>query len=242
MNFKPLKFSVLLIAFLLLVSFSYAQSNYFKFSGGIGLGPNYSFTDVYKGKRGFTTYGTLDYHITPFVTAGLEAQFGSIRGGSITDDRYNRQFTNHYASISANAKIMLGEFVDYDKNDFLYNIRGLYGGLGIGVVNNNIVDIVRFRPSYSDDPGFGPFPGRDKSLNLLVPINLGINFFINDDYGYMRYVINVNAQSNVTFGEGLDGYNDPPSKYRNDAPDIFNTYTIGVKYFFGSIRSYRKTL
>ena len=241
MVYKGLTF-LFTMASLLLVNVCNAQSNYFKLSGGLGVGPNYSYTDVYQGNWGYTAYGTLDAHLTPFITAGLEVQYGMIQGGNIQTDLHNRQYINHYSSASANVKFMLGEFVNYDKSDFLYSIRGLYAGLGVGVVNNKIVDIVRYRPPYSNDPGFGPFPGKDKSLNLLVPLNLGINFFINDGYGYMRYAINLNAQSNVTFGEGLDGYNDPENKFQNYSPDIFNAYTIGVKYFFGHIKVYRKTL
>ncbi|MGN7987587.1 hypothetical protein ACTJKC_09610 [Pedobacter sp. 22226] len=224
-------------------SFSFAQSNYFKMSYGFGGGVNKSYTDVYKGGFGYTAYGVFDYHITPFVTFGLEGQYGMVQGGDIETDPHNRQFVNKYKTLSVNVKLMLGEVVDYDKSEFLYNIRGLYLGLGVGVVNNNITDIVRYKPSWAAyDPGYGPFPGQDKSNNLLVPINFGFNYFINDGYGYMRYIININAQSNFTFGEGLDGYNDSSTKFKNYSPDVYNTYTIGFKYMLGSIKSYRKTL
>ncbi|WP_440791411.1 hypothetical protein [Pedobacter sp. 22226] len=212
-------------------------------SYGFGGGVNKSYTDVYKGGFGYTAYGVFDYHITPFVTFGLEGQYGMVQGGDIETDPHNRQFVNKYKTLSVNVKLMLGEVVDYDKSEFLYNIRGLYLGLGVGVVNNNITDIVRYKPSWAAyDPGYGPFPGQDKSNNLLVPINFGFNYFINDGYGYMRYIININAQSNFTFGEGLDGYNDSSTKFKNYSPDVYNTYTIGFKYMLGSIKSYRKTL
>ncbi|WP_037505227.1 hypothetical protein [Pedobacter jeongneungensis] len=212
-------------------------------SYGFGGGVNKSYTDVYKGGFGYTAYGVFDYHITPFVTLGLEGQYGMVQGGDIETDPHNRQFVNKYKTLSVNVKLMLGEVVDYDKSEFLYNIRGLYLGLGVGVVNNNITDIVRYKPSWAAyDPGYGPFPGQDKSNNLLVPINFGFNYFINDGYGYMRYIININAQSNFTFGEGLDGYNDSSTKFKNYSPDVYNSYTIGFKYMLGRIKSYRKTL
>ncbi|WP_406824562.1 hypothetical protein [Pedobacter sp. KACC 23697] len=212
-------------------------------SYGFGGGVNKSYTDVYQGSFGYTAYGVFDFHITPFVTFGLEGQYGMVQGGNIETDPHNRQFVNQYTALSANAKLMLGEVVNYDKSEFLYNIRGLYAGLGIGVIKNNITDIVRYKPSWAaNDPGYGPFPGEDKSLNLLVPLNFGFNYFINDGYGYMRYIININAQSNFTFGEGLDGYNDASNKFKNYSPDVYNTYTIGFKYMLGKIKSYRKTL
>lgn len=243
MIFNLLRATYISLLLIFIGNFSFAQSNYFKMSYGFGGGLNKSYTDVYKGGYGYTAYGVFDFHVTPFVTVGLEGQYGMVQGGDIVTDLHNRQFVNKYTTISANVKLMLGELVDYDKSEFLYNIRGLYTGIGIGAVNNNITDIVRYKPSWAAvDPGYGPFPGKDKSLNLLVPLNFGFNYFIYDGYGYMRYIININAQSNFTFGEGLDGYNDSSTKFKNYSPDVYNAYTIGFKYMFGKIKSYRKTL
>jgi len=245
MIFNLLRATYITLLLVFIGSFSFAQSNYFKMSYGFGGGINKSYTDVYKGSNGYTFYGVFDYHITPFVTLGLEGQYGLVQGGDIVNDPHNRQFANQYTAISANVKLMLGEVINYDRSEFLYNIRGLYAGLGVGVINNNIADgdIVRYKPAWAEyDPGYGPFPGENKSLNLLVPLNLGFNYYINDGYGYMRYIININAQSNFTFGEGLDGYNDPSAKFKNNSPDVYNTYTIGLKYMFGKIKVYHKTL
>nr|WP_199157395.1 hypothetical protein [Pedobacter sp. ASV2] len=240
---KHLKITFLAITFLCSLQYSSAQSNYFKWSGGIGAGINHSSTDVYKGSWGHTFYGVIDHHFTPFLTGGIEAQYGLIQGGDIVNDPHNRQFVNEYSSVALSGKAMIGEFINYERNDFLNYIKGLYVGLGVGVINNNLTQVVRYKPSWAKiDPNYGPFPGKDKSVNLWVPLNLGINFFINDAYGYPRYIINVNAQSNYTFGEGLDGYDDPTTKFKNYDPDTYNVYSIGVKYFFGNIKVYRKTL
>ena len=243
MNSNRLKIIFLAVPLLMFAKFSNAQSNYFKWDYGINVGPNYSKTDVYKGSWGYTIAGTIDHHLTPFVTAGLEAQYGMVQGGDIVTDPHNRQFVNQYTAVNFNMKFALGEFINYNKTDFLYNIKGLYIGSGIGAIKNKITDVVRYKPSWAAfDPGYGPFPGEDKSTNLWVPVNLGINFYINDGWGYVRYVINVNAQSNFTFGEGLDGYNDPATKFKNYDPDTYNVYSIGFKYYFGNIKVYRKTL
>jgi len=229
--------------FVLITGSIFAQSNYFKLSYGFGIGANHSYTDVKKGGTGYTAYGVFDVHVTPYVTAGLEAQYGMVHGGDIVTDPHNREFINKYTSVTANLKFMLGEVIRYERSDFLYNIRGLYVGLGVGVINNKMDDIVRYKPSWAAyDPGYGPFPGKDKGLNLVTPVNLGFNYFINDGYGYLRYIVTINAQSNITYGEGLDGYDDPSRNFENNAPDIFNTYTIGFRYMFGNIKVYRKTL
>lgn len=243
MIYKSLRIIYFSIFLLATAKFSSAQSNYFKWSYGFGAGPNYSKTDVQEGNWGYTIYGTIDHHFTPFLTGGLEAQYGMVQGGDIETDLHNRQFVNKYNGINANVKLMLGELINYNKTNFLYSIRGLYAGIGIGAIKNKITDIVRYKPSWAAyDPGYGPFPGKNKGVDLWVPINFGMNFYINDGYGYVRYVINVNAQGNFAFGEGLDGYNDPSTKFKNYDPDTYNVYSVGFKYYFGNIKVYRKTL
>lgn len=243
MNYKFLKVISLIIFLLFVTFFSNAQSNYFKWSYGLGVGVNYSITDAVDGNWGHTFAGNIDYHFTPFTTLGLEAQYGLIQGGDFVTDPYNRQFVNKYSGINLNMKIALGEFIDYQKNGFLYKIKGLYLGTGLGLINNKIADgdIVRIRPSFSQDAG-DTLPGKNKSVSAWVPVNLGINFYFKDRWNFIRYALNFNAQTNITFGEGLDGYDGPPSQFLNNAPDIYNVYSIGFKYHFGNIKIYRRTL
>lgn len=243
MTFKRLKSTLLTLLFSLLINLCFAQSSYFQWSAGFGGGPNFSRTDVKKGSWGNTLYGEVNYYFTPFVSGTLEAQYGLVQGGNIATDPHNRQFVNQYSGININLKLALGEVVDFRGSKFLDNIKGIYAGFGIGAIKNNITDIVRFKPSWASyDPGYGPFPGKDKSTNLWVPLNLGYNYYIYDGYGYIRYAINFNAQSNFTFGEGLDGYDDTSLKFKNYSPDLYNTYSIGFKYFFGTVGGYHKTL
>ncbi|MEH3113659.1 hypothetical protein [Pedobacter terrae] len=241
MIFHPFRAIYITLLLIFIGSFSFAQSNYFKMSYGFGGGMNKSYTDVYQGDYGKIVYGVFDYHITPFVTMGLEGQYGRIKGGIAVKDPSGRWFVNKYTSLTANLKLMLGELVNYNQSGLLYNMRGLYLGIGLGIINNNLSNIARYPPktSVSNNQRFG---GEDKSINVLVPINLGFNYYIKDSFGYMRYVINVNAQSNFTFGEGLDGYNESRLTSNNTYPDMYNSITVGFRYMFGSVRSYHKTL
>ncbi|MNL25237.1 hypothetical protein D3C87_1467120 [compost metagenome] len=54
-----------------------------------------------------------------------------------------------------------------------------------------------------------------------------------DRSGYYRYGLNLNYQSNITLGEGLDGYNNSPLKFKSGNPDIYSYVSIGLKYYFG---------
>ena len=217
---------------------AFAQIKELKYTAGFSVGSNHSYTDVKKGGWGHTFALDVNYYPLPYLTVGLEGQTGLIQGGNINTDLYNRQFTNRYASLTINSKLMVGRFFDVEDSKFLYNIRGLYLGAGAGVIKNHITDIVRYRPSFSNDPGYGPFPGKDNSINAVFPFNLGINFYITESGFISNFIINVNAQSNITIGEGLDGYNDPTVKFKNKSPDIYNLYSVGVKYIIGRYRYY----
>ena len=222
-------------AFLLLLSClsiaASAQYNYYRIAFGIGGGMNRYFGDIeYKPKYKPTISANLDYNFTPFASAGIEFQTGTITAGDPKFDPNLRYFKNAYKAIILGGKIQLGQVVDIQTSDFLYYVRGFYLGSGVGVVMNDMKEIVRIKPDGSNYP----FPGLDKSKDLLIPANIGFNFDFPDQWGYTRFIFNINYQFNVTLGEGLDGYNDPKSRgFKNSAPDMFHNFTIGIKYCFG---------
>ena len=78
--------------------------------------------------------------------------------------------------------------------------------------------------------------------NLLVPINLGINFYFTDKFEHIRYIINLNYQGNITFGEGLDGYDNASATLKSKGPDIYTYLSVGVKYQFGPMGLFRKRI
>lgn len=231
---------ILTAAFVLLLSINVrAQSNFYKMTIGAGAGLTQSFTDVAKHDFGLAGYGSFDYNFTPFLSLGFEGQMGEINGGDVYNDPYNRQFINRYKAFNLNGKVSLGALIDYGRTGFANAIKGLYVGAGAGVVMNKMRFIVRERP---DDASGYIFPGLDSSKDLLIPLNLGINFNFMNKYGYHKYGININYQSNITLGEGLDGYDDSPTKFKNGYPDVYNYFSIGLRYHFGSLGLSTKTL
>lgn len=206
-----------------------AQYNYYKLSFGLAGGATQTYTDVTAKPFKQAVAAALDFNINPFVSAGLEYQTGSLTGGDKVADPHLRYFLNKYSAVIASGKIQLAQVIDFEQSNFLYAVRGFYLGTGIGVINNKMSDIVRIKP---DGTGY-VFPGEDKSSNLMVPANIGLNFDISDRYGFTRYKFNVNYQFNVAFGEGLDGYNDPSIKFKNNNPDMYSFASIGVKICFG---------
>ncbi|MES2829189.1 MAG: hypothetical protein V4687_13585 [Bacteroidota bacterium] len=216
---------------------AFAQSNFHKISLGIGGGGTHTFTDVQKHDFALAGYGTFDYHFTPFFSLGAELQKGELAGGDLQSDPYERQFINKYMSATFNGKLALGAFIDYDRNGFSNFIKDLYIGAGAGFVSNKMKSIAR----YQESTGY-KFPGLDNSTDVTFPFNLGINYYFKSNSGIPKVALNLNLQSNLTVGEGLDGYDDSSVKFKNNNPDIYNFYSIGLKYHFGQIGISKRNL
>jgi hypothetical protein len=222
---------------LLLCLNALAQSNFYKLSLGAGLGYTHSFADVPKHDFDLAGYGTLDYHFTPFFSLGGEVQKGQIVGGSVQTDPNERQFVNSYTTATLKGKLALGTFINYDRNSFSNFAKDLYVGAGAGVLFNKMKSIAR----YQESSGYR-FPGNDYSNDVVFPFDLGLNIYFKSYSGFPRLAINVNLQTNITIGEGLDGYDDSPVKFKNSNPDIYNYYSVGIKYHFGPVGISRKSL
>ncbi|WP_316819390.1 hypothetical protein [Pedobacter gandavensis] len=213
-----------------------SQSNFYKISAGGGFGLTQSFTDLRKHDFGLAGYGVIDYYFSPFISAGLEGQMGEINGGDVKTDPAGRQFINSYKAINFNTKFALGAIMDYSAGSFVSKIKGLYLGAGLGLVMNSVSNVRRATPEQEK-----PFPGKNQSNDMVVPINLGINFYFADKSGYTRYILNFNYQSNLTLGEGLDGYDNSSIKFKTGSPDIYTYFSAGLRYQFGSIGLNNKT-
>lgn len=212
---KPLFF----IIFLWLSTPSFAQSNFYKFTVGGGYGLTLTYPDT-KTVLSLSGYGSLDYNLTPFSTLGLEIQKGKLSGG---DKTYG--FVNNYTTITLNGKVHVGEFMGRkDFNNFLLNsLRGIYIGAGIGVISNK-------GNQYNN--GIVPIDNKD----IVFPFNLGSNFYFANHWGYSRFILNFNLQSSYFLEDGLDG----DLNFNSNFNDIYNYFSVGVKYNFGPIGLYQK--
>ena len=205
----------------------FSQSNFHKLSLGAGGGLTTSYGDLSEHNSGAAIYGTADYLFTPFFSLGLEVQNGTIKGGQFKEDIYGRQFKNNFRSLSANAKLQLGALVDYKHSRVLNYAKGLYLGAGVGAIQNRVRELERRIPGA---------PSRvyvPQSKELFIPFNAGYNYYIPNKNGVYRYVLNINYQTNLLIGEGMDGYDSSTISFVNTKPDVFTYLTLGVKYNFG---------
>ncbi|SHG80618.1 hypothetical protein [Pedobacter caeni] len=217
-----------------------AQSNFYKISAGGGFGVTQSFTDVKKHSFGLAGYGVVDYYFTPFISAGIEGQMGQINGGDINNDPGKREFINSYKAFTFNGRIALGALIDYQKGGISNTLKGLYVGTGLGLVINSVN-----RSPIPNDDQTKPivyYPGKPESKNILFPLNLGINLYFPDRSGFTRYILNVNYQGNLTIGEGLDGYDNSSVTFKSGNPDIYTYFSVGLRYQFGTLGLYNKTV
>lgn len=182
---------------------------------------------------------TFDYNFTPFASAGLEIQKGFLRGGDSVDlsiDIHRRFFKNSFTAFTLGGKVQLGQFVDFESSNLLYALRGFYIGSGIGMINSTMSEIHRTKTTI--DPNTGTiskytFPGKDSGSDLFIPINTGISFNVVDKWRFTKFSFHLNYQMNMVLGESLDGYDDPPSIFKNKHGDFYGITSVGIKYYFG---------
>jgi hypothetical protein len=215
-------------------SLNYASYG-FGFSGGI----NRPYSDLKKNYNNKSYSATAYYYYTPFVPIGLEFQIGKLAGGGndVKVDKDTRRFVNDYKALMLHMDVQLGEIIDFRGSTLLNIAKNFYAGAGIGGISNS-VDVNRqslLDPTYT-------FPGKDNGINIIVPLRLGYEFKFYNSYDEPNIRLDIGYQHYVTFGEGLDGYADPPIKFKNNALDQYSTIMVGIKFMFGGENSSDKDI
>lgn len=213
-----------------------AQYNYSQWGVGIGASSVLSYSDLRQNNPKFSVNADVYYNYSPYVPFAFEIQAGQLSGGNENTDPSHRHFANSFISVSLHGDLQLGEIIDFNRNAFLDVVKGFYVGTGVGLTHNNITDI---RRNAKDAPDY-VFPGTNSSINALIPLRFGYEFkiFNYNDEPFMA--IDIGYIHNLTFAEGLDGYNDPPAKFKNNAQDMFHQITVGLKLNFGQPVAYIK--
>jgi hypothetical protein len=206
--------------------------NYNEYSVGLGAGTAKPYVDIpgNKGKLAFNANFT--YHHTPFANFGIQWQMGNLAAGGSESDTTGLKFNNSFSAFILEGHIQAGELIDYNNNALLNAVKNFYVGSGVGFIFNNITSIERFHPT---DPELS-YPGDDKSRNLLVPIKIGYEFKVFNDFDEPQLRVDIAYQRNIVFGEGMSGY------ILNNSPNYYSYFSVGLKYGIGSITSYRKAI
>jgi hypothetical protein len=244
-----LKKLILFFVFAVTATAVKAQMGYNYKEFGIGLDVSYErgYTNLQKQDNHISENINFIYNYSPYIPITAELQFGTLSGGGLTaaKDKYGRQYTNSYEAFVVHGDFQLGEVIDYSESDVLTVIKNFYFGSGVGFVfNNNVVQRTNLIPA--NEPAQGPhpyvFPGKDNSINTMVPLRFGYEFKLYNDFEEPYMAIDIGYVHNMVFGEGLDGYDDPSNKFKNNATNQYRQIVVGVKFNFGNITSYNKLI
>jgi hypothetical protein len=230
-----------------------AQSGYNYYEFGIGGGASYErgYTNITRQYNHPSFNFNFIYNYNPYVPIEAEIQIGTLSGGGLSPsgglapklDPYGRVYINNYKAIIFHGDFQLGAGIDYEDNWFLQIVKDFYIGTGFGFVSNTN-KVNRYSPNAPPypQPGYYKFPGVDSSIDLMVPFRFGYEFRFFDSYNEPSISIDLGYVHTIAFGEGLDGYNDPSSKFKNNVLDQYRQITIEFKYFFGTVVSYNKLI
>ena len=183
------------------------------------------------------------YNYSPYLPIEIEIQKGTLSGGGLTQnlDFYGRKYTNNYIAVVAHADLQLGSAIDYSDNIILGVLKNFYFGTGVGIISNSNT-VQRTNVIASNGSLSYVFPGSNSAIDLMVPLRVGYEFKIFDAFDEPSFAVDIGYTHNFALGEGLDGYNDPESKFKNNAVDQYRQIYIGFKYFFGNVTSYNKLI
>ncbi len=202
------------------------------FSIGVGAGTTTVFDYTLAAQNKYAFNGNLSYNITPFFTLTGEMQVGKFQGGDLT--AFNmKYFENTYIAALVHADLQLGELFEYGYSDFMYGLKDVYVGTGLGILNNDITYVQPFFPNSNNTEFYNITL---ISQNLIVPAVIGYNFKIYNGYNQPQIRFDVSYTLNTVFGQGIDGYvTAAPFKF-------YGYFSAGVKFGFGNAKLYRKPI
>jgi hypothetical protein len=238
------KYILLLIAIAAVFTVK-AQSGYNYYEFGVGGGASYErgYTNITKQYEhpGFNLNAVYNYN--PYFPIELEFQKGQLSGGGLTTnlDPFGRQYFNNYTAIILHGDLQLGAGIDYEGSTFLNIVKNFYFGSGFGFISSHNT-VQRTNVILANGPLTYVFPGKDNTFDFMVPLRVGYEFKIWDSYNQPRMAIDLTYIHSLAFGEGIDGYDDPPSKFKNNATNQYRQLNIGFKYFFGTVVAYNKLI
>lgn len=222
-----------------------AQAGYNYKEFGIGLDVSYErgYTNVQRQNNHFAGNINFIYNYSPYIPITAEIQFGTLSGGGLTvdKDKYGRKYINNFEALIFRGDFQLGEVIDYSESDVLNILKNFYFGTGVGIFfNNNTVQ--RTNVILANGSSSYVFPGNNSGINITTPLRFGYEFKFYNEYEEPYMAIDLGYVHNLVFGEGLDGYNDPSNKFKNNATDQYRQITIGVRFNFGNVTSFNKLI
>jgi len=216
--------------------------NFMPYAIGGGSGIIRGYTNVAKQNNTLAGNINFTYYESPYLPIELELQKGRLTGGSITTDKYARQYENNYLAAYIHFDFQLGQVINYYYSDINELLKNVYFGAGAGFVDDNVKN-QRYNLLDQGYPvGTYRFPGSDHSIDFAIPLRAGYEFKFYNEYDEPFLAVDIAYTHTYVFGEGLDGYDDPSSRFKNNNIDQYRQIGFTVRYNFGLIRAFTKRI
>lgn len=233
MKMKGLIF--ILLCFLMhtasIAQIQYIPSTAHRFTVSAGGGVTYMFGDLTKTIMEYGGKASIDYNVTPFFSAGIEGQVGTLSSeGAYLDPNhdagYIKQLANYYAA-DANVRLELGQFLRHSiQTGFIRVLSGIYVGTGVGFINTTNKATVIQNP----EPG-NPLQGfHTTNTAVFIPVNAGINVGLPKNF-----TVFLNLEENF----GLNDYIDGCHSTKSNRNDVYAFVSAGFRFNFGPIRVHK---
>ena len=205
--------------------------------GGVGFSEIYGNLDHSNSEPVFRL--NVERNANMWVSYGLEVQKGSLSDYEVKNHWTNGlSVYNQFTAYDLNAKIQIGELFRYPKSFLAKTLFGLYFGVGVGYMKNNVSNItLRFK--HADKYTITDFDNinvKRNTENYFIPFNFGFNLHMTK-----RATFNINYQFSYAFSDYLDGYNFQAPIATNKYNDMFSVLSFGVNWYVGKVTyHYRK--
>ena len=205
--------------------------NAHNFSVGFGLGSSKMYGDWSYSKPQPVYLGYFEKNITPTISYGWTVSVGDLS----TRDPYTQMRSfNHFTSVDQHIAVELGTLFsvmdrEYYDNPLLRIIGGFYGGVGIGIINNDLKRIANFPESLPGQVETGNPTMLTNSTALYIPMNVGYNLHIPQFWIFKGCVFNANFQYTSTMSDYIDGYK--PPYLANKSNDVYTVMSVGFRFY-----------
>jgi hypothetical protein len=185
---------------------------------------------------------SLDYFLTPYASFGLEYNSIQLKDGP---DQHNRAFISKFSSIEVNGTLAAGQIIDASYHSIINEFKNLNISLGAGIISgtNNVND---YDPNLDQTNNGGtnnqlPFSrqhggdiGKSEFKNILaIPVGIGYYRNIYNTYDEAMVQIGLKYKTVFTLTDDLDGFNDDPTRFKNNSNDVYSTLSLSIKFIFG---------
>ena len=173
--------------------------------------------------------------LTKALIVGIEA-FGGQLGSSLGANDWTPGIkeTSNFEAADLNAKITIGNYLNYPNSKLMQILTGVYVGSGIGFVHSSITSFSgKFTSNYREynlELSKGSF--RQNSVSTpYVPLNVGIRIPMKRFLGFDNSSFMLNYQINNTFSNYVDGWSFSSSTSKNQYNNVYTVITIGFSFY-----------